>query len=192
MTENTILILYEFYYPGYKAGGPVQSLLNITTNLSKVFEFKIATTAYDLHVNTPYKDLVLDNWTEIKMKEESNVRVWYSSNIKPSLIELYKVINSSSANIIYINGFYTNHFLYPLVLNKMGLLKEKKIIISPRGMLQVGALENKALIKKLYLYFLKLTGLVKLVTFHATTIDEQNDIKRIFGQTIKSVMGLIL
>ncbi len=189
LSKKKILLLYEFFYPGYKSGGPVQSLLNMTKNLSKEYYFKIATTAFDLHDQMPYKDLILDCWTDLKLNEGADVKVWYSSQKKPSIFEIQKVIKSSRADIIYINGFYTNHFLFPLILNKIGLVGEKKIIISPRGMLQKGALKNKSLIKQFYLYFLKLTGLMKHVHFHATTEDEINDIKKIFGKNIKAVIA---
>ena len=57
MEKATILILYEFFYPGYKAGGPIQSLVNLVITLGKDFEFKIATTAFDLNSQSPYNEV---------------------------------------------------------------------------------------------------------------------------------------
>ena len=118
MKKKTVLVLYEFFYPGYKAGGPVQSLVNLVMALGNDYEFKAATTAYDLHTVNPYSEMELNKWNAVKLYNDSSVSVWYSSKIKPSLAEFYQVIRSAKPDIVYINGFYTNHFLYPLLLKK--------------------------------------------------------------------------
>jgi len=175
------LVLYEFFYPGYRAGGPVQSLVNMVMALSDVFEFKIVTTAFDLHATQPYSTVALNEWNKIKLYNDITVDVWYSSAIKPSMAELKHAIDAAKPDLIYINGFYTNHFLYPLLLKKTGSLKNTVLIVAPRGMLQTGALKNKSFQKKAYLQLLKLFGLMKRIDFHATTTDETKDIETIFG-----------
>ena len=179
------MVLYEFFYPGYRAGGPVQSLVNMVMALNDVFEFKIVTTAFDLHATQPYLNVQLNKWNEIKLYNDTTVDVWYSSVTKPSVKEMKKVIDTAKPDIIYINGFYTNHFLYPLILKKIGFLKNTILIVAPRGMLQTGALKNKSFLKKTYLQLLKLFGLMKQVDFHATTTDEAKDIENIFGRQHK-------
>ena len=119
------------------------------------------------------------------LNNDIKVPIWYSSNIKPGIAELYKVIRSAQADLIYINGFYTNHFLYPLLLYRVGLLNGKGFIVAPRGMLQSGALKNKSVLKRTYLQCLKLFGLMNHVQFHATTRDESIDIQNVFGRQHK-------
>ena len=131
----------------------------------------------------------LDKWNALKLYNGSIVSIWYSSKIKPSLSELKQVIKSAKPDIVYINGFYTNHFLYPLLLKKAGLLKGIEFIVAPRGMLQKGALQNKSFQKKAYLQFLKLFGLMKNNLFHATTGDEARDIESVFGTESKIVVA---
>jgi len=60
-----------------------------------------------------------------------------------------------------------------------------QLIISPRGMLQQGALAVKPFKKKLYYAFLKSLSLSNTVKWHATNEEESNDIKKMFGQNSK-------
>jgi hypothetical protein len=45
--KPTILILNEYYLPGYKAGGPIRSISNLVSWLGDDFNFKIITTDRD-------------------------------------------------------------------------------------------------------------------------------------------------
>lgn len=174
--------MYEYFYPGYKAGGPIQSLVNMVQALEQVYIFKIITSAYDLNSENTYEGVQLDTWNSMQLPGSNlSVNVWYDSTKKPSLKKMQSVILSCGADAVFINGFYTPQFLYPLVLKKMGRLKKQAIIVSPRGMLQAGALAIKPTQKKIYLALLKLLGLCRHISFHATTNDEATDIVKIFG-----------
>ncbi|MFN9112088.1 MAG: glycosyltransferase, partial [Bacteroidota bacterium] len=64
-----------------------------------------------------------------------------------------------------------------------------KIILSPRGMLHPGALSQKRFKKKIYLEFLKISGLPKLIHWHATDVHEAEFIKKQFGDVPLSIAG---
>ena len=60
INKKVVAVLYEYFYPGYKAGGPIQSLVNMILTLQDRFEFKIITTAFDLNETVPYNDVMID------------------------------------------------------------------------------------------------------------------------------------
>lgn len=185
MNKPTIAVLYEFFYPGYKAGGPIQSLVNMVQSLGHLYDFKIITTAYDLNTDEAYLNIAVNQWNQVQLPGSTSetVMVWYDAAKHPSLKKLQQVILGSGASKLFINGFYTRHFLLPLLLKKAGLLPNIGIVVSPRGMLQKGALAIKPMQKQVYLNALKLIGLCKQVVFHATTADEAVDIVNVFGKT---------
>ena len=41
-----VLILCDWYEPGYKAGGPIQSITNLIIALENKYTFKVVTSAY--------------------------------------------------------------------------------------------------------------------------------------------------
>ena len=124
MPKKKILVLYEYFYPGFKAGGPIQSLVNLLLAMQHQYEFYVATTAYDMQTATPYPNVVCNKWVDTQLTANAlPVKVWYSSNIKPSYKELLQTIQTSGCTTIYINGFYTNYFLFPLLYKKLGKIK---------------------------------------------------------------------
>lgn len=164
-------ILVPWFCPAYKAGGPIQSIANMVELMEEEpTEFNILCSNKDQD-GVVLEKIVPDTWVTYS----SNANVWYSSvnDIIPQLTKQIKV-NKDAA--IYINGIFDwNYNFKPIVYNK----KIKKII-SPRGMLQKGALEVKPFKKKIYLHLLKFLGLLNNVKWHATNEEEKNDIQKYF------------
>ncbi len=191
MDKKVIVILYEFFYPGYKAGGPIQSLVNMVQLLEPYFVCKVITTAYDLNTPTMYTSMQPDSWNTVQLPATGSlpIDIWYDSEQKPSLRKLHRAIVSSEADVLFINGFYTHHFLFPLILRKLNLVNIDCMVVSPRGMLQKGALAIKPIQKKIYLSVLRIFGLCKKVVFHATTEDEATDIRHVFGKGAMTIVA---
>lgn len=185
-----VLILYEYFYPGYKAGGPIQSLVNMISLLSSQNDFLVSTTAFDLNEKEAYKTVKINAWNNtIINKQQQIVNVFYAGKKKVSFFQLLNNIKQSHCDIVYINGFYTRHFLFPLIYKKLNLLSNKKIIVSPRGMLQSGALQSKSYKKNAFIFCLKILGLLSNIIYHATSKDEEEDIKKIFGNKSKTIVA---
>jgi glycosyltransferase involved in cell wall biosynthesis len=82
-------------------------------------------------------------------------------------------------DIVYLNSFWSYVFsILPLRLKKAGKIKAK-VVLAPRGMLGKGALSIKPLKKKLVLSVLKFIQLHSGIIFHATTSDEEKEIKNV-------------
>ena len=119
MSKKTILIVYEYFFPGYKAGGPIQSLVNMVLALQHEYTFKVVTTAYDMHETEPYYNIQLNHWNTVQLAPNiSPIEVWYSATPKISIGTFKKLIQQSNAATVYINGLFTQWFTQPLVLKK--------------------------------------------------------------------------
>ncbi|MCU0321388.1 MAG: glycosyltransferase [Chitinophagaceae bacterium] len=190
MPKKTILIVYEYFFPGYRAGGPIQSLVNMVLALQHVYTFKVITTAYDMHTTKPYPNIQLNSWNTVQLAPKTQpIEVWYSATPKISIGTFKKAIQQSSASIIYINGLFTQWFTQPLILKKSAQLKGVEIIICPRGMLQAGALSVKPFKKKLFLSAFKKAQLFKGVRWHATNEEEANDIQKNIHSNARSLVA---
>ena len=114
-------------------------------------------------------------------------QVWYSSKDKPHAGEILRCIEETDASIVYLNGMFSYRFV---MLPLLKIKKQKiRVVLCPRGMLQTGALAGKSLKKKLYLTALKLSGLVKNISWHATNAEEEQDIKRVFGNNAHVIIA---
>ena len=68
--------------------------------------------------------------------------------------------------------------------------KKARLIISPRGVLQDGSLAIKAFKKKLFLLLIKSTFLIRNCHWHASSIEEEIAIKKIFNKNrIITILG---
>jgi glycosyltransferase involved in cell wall biosynthesis len=176
--DNTkkVLILCDWYEPGYKAGGPIQSCRNIVETLHAHFQFYILTSDRDLGDTQPYAGITLDQW----VSERNNVHIFYSSPEFLNAANVKNIIQQLQPDIIYCNSMFSRNFtLLPLwVLRKIKY--QGRVVLAPRGMLHRGAVMQKTFKKKVFFYLFSLTGWLKRIVFHATDKQEQEDIKKYF------------
>jgi glycosyltransferase involved in cell wall biosynthesis len=178
-----ILFVYDYFYPAYKAGGPIQSLTNLAIGLLHKHEVSIFTGCNDHNTADKLTDIDADKWSAISLPGTAErLQVWYA-NRKTITKHLFRsILKDAGPAVIYLNGIFSYRFIIiPLLAVNPA---KNKIVIAPRGMLQAGALAGKSIKKKLYLTALKLSGLVKNVTWHATNEEEERDIRKAFGNNI--------
>jgi len=182
-SKPTILILYDYFYPGFKAGGPVQSLSNLVISLEKFYTFKVITTAYDLGETNVYDSIKVNSWNSIALNGAYEpVEVWYADKKKPSLFEFKRILTKRKVDVIYVNGVYSLHlFIVPLVYKAI-FNRKMKVVVCPRGMLQNGALAVKSKKKKYYIKALQASSLLKSCYWHATNEEEAKDISHYFAR----------
>ncbi len=138
----------------------------------------VATSAFDLNDSVPYSNVILNKWNKVLLLAGCSIPVWY--NAKPIIYPktFRKIFDDAKPDVIFINGLFTSWMLVPLYINRIGGLRNAKVILSPRGMLQMGALNSGARKKYLFLKVLGTLGFFKNICWHATTTDEKDDIKR--------------
>lgn len=167
-----VLILYDYYVPAYKAGGPVQSLANLVELLGDEVDFYVLTGATDLHEINPMANIKTDEWVQV-----GKTQVYYATRKSSSVVN--RMISFLDPGIIYLNGMFSIPFMvYPV----MQYSHRKKLILAPRGMLAPAALKIKRWKKIPYLFLLRLLGLSKKVIFHATKTAEINEIREHFSK----------
>jgi glycosyltransferase involved in cell wall biosynthesis len=190
-TNKKILIIYEFFYPAYKAGGVVQSLRNMINLLHKDFDFYCITGGYDLNESEPLAGINLNAWNTITIDNQAKVNIWYDDkkNLTPS--KMNGLIHVVNPDIIYINGFMHIAFLMnPLLVIRYTSLKAIKTIIAPRGMLQDGAVAVKSVKKKWYLKVIQLLKLTKNIHWHITSPIEAAGIRKYFTATDDQITSI--
>lgn len=182
MTENIkprLLIMYDYFYPAYKAGGPIQSLTNLVYSLQDDLDIFVLTGAYDLNSDQLPDVVKINGWCDVKLPgSTARVKVWYAGRGGPGAGTIKRIIEDVKPCAVYLNGMFS----YKFVLIPLLTIKNARIILCPRGMLQMGALAGKSFKKRLFLSVLKTSGILTKAAWHATNPDEQADIIREFGK----------
>ncbi|HAN39747.1 MAG TPA: hypothetical protein DCQ29_12655 [Chitinophagaceae bacterium] len=160
---------YDYFPPAYKAGGPIQSLWNLSHFLKDAVPIKVVTTATD-HDGSSLQ-VPTNDWTSVL----SNVSVFYAAGL--NLLRWVQFLRRLKSGCLYINGMYSFRYnLLPLVF-----CKANRIVIAPRGMLDKGSLSTKSFKKKLYLHTLRFLGVYRGCIFHASSEAEVEGIRSFLG-----------
>lgn len=172
--KKRILICIDWYQPGFKAGGPIRSVANMANALKNYYEIYILTSAYDLGETIPYNGVEQNQWHDQDgvLVKYMNEKALTASSVRGNILEI-------SPDILYLNSLFSRLFtITPLmVANRKGI----KVVLAPRGMLGQGALEIKRTKKRIFLFLAKLSGFYRKVLWHASTIQEEEEIKSVFG-----------
>lgn len=168
-----VLVLLEQYVPGYKAGGPIRTIQNLVEHLHQAVDFSIVTRDRDLGENTTYSGVTVNTWTWV-----NHARVFYGSSRVFSLVSIRHLVRETRPDIVYLNSFFSQSTIRFLLLRRLGLLPSVAVLLAPRGELGRGALQLKAIKKKLYLALASITRLCSGVRWQATSEDEKAAIQR--------------
>ncbi len=171
--KKKILLFIDWYLPGYKAGGPIQSCSNLIAHLGAEYDFSVVTRDTDYCEIVPYPNIKSNEWNIV-----DGTRVYYFSADALNKTNIQHLLNTENYDTVYMNGIFSFYFsLLPLYLL---IGTSKKCIVAARGMLAVNALHIKGIKKQLFLLVSKFTGLFSKVMFHATNESEKLDILKNF------------
>jgi len=183
MDKKKVLIFVDWFYPGFRAGGPIQSVINFIGHLKDKLDFFVFTRDHDYCKDTPYRGVKSDVWTS----NYDGASVYYVSRKNLTISTIKKILSTKNYGVIFLNSFFSFYFtILPLILLKSNRFKGK-IIVAPRGMLLKQALCHKGLKKILYIYFAKLFFLYKNVIWISTSQEEEKVIKNIFGMNSRTL-----
>ena len=174
-----ILILYNYFLPAYKAGGPIQSIANLVRLESTEYQFYIICSNKDYKTEEPLKGIRYNEWNNF----EGNASVFYLTKEQINIGYIRSLVKAVKPAAIFVNGMYSFPFaILPVFLSSC------HTIFSARGMFHPAALSQKRLKKKVFLSAFKFLGLHRKVLFHATDNREKRYIQKQFG--LKAKVGV--
>lgn len=171
MAKPKILIFVDYYLPGYKFGGPIQSIANLVSILHEHYNVFIVTRDRDFGDTMPYEGIEPDKW----IQQEHNHIIY----LKPSsvgIFSIYKLIHYQLFDFIYANSLFGR---FTRILLVISVFVKRKIIIAPRGELHPGAMSLKAYKKWPYVSIMQFLPVDRII-WHATDSEEIKSIKRVF------------
>jgi glycosyltransferase involved in cell wall biosynthesis len=182
ISKPSVLLFIDWFTPGYKAGGPTRSMVNLIDRLKNDVDFWVVTRNTDYRDSIPYPGIQPDIW----LLHDGYHIIYLSSpsmrSIRRSIHSFFlSTITSAKADesplILYLNGIWSFYFsILPLFCIRRKHFR--KIIISPRGMLSSQTWISSSLKKKPFLWFARFIGIYNAVIFHATNEQEKIDIQK--------------
>lgn len=176
-----ILILIDWFTPGYRAGGPIQSVQNFIHSFREQYDISVITSAYDHGVEEPYPEVALDQWT----KTPTGTRVFYFTRENLSRQTLRALLAAERPDFVYLQSMFSRYFSFYPLRWASHIWPDAEIILAPRGMLHAGAMQFSRLKKRFVLGFLRGLGVQRRIRFQATDEQEAADIRRYFGSKVE-------
>jgi len=171
-----ILVIYNYFTPAYKAGGPIQSIINLVENLKHNYELYIIASNCDLGSNVGLP-VQVNTWTDFR---GDTVKVIYLDKSHLLSLNIYKLVQELNPDKILVNGIYSIPFsIIP------SLFFSKNTIMHLRGMLHPRALNQKGLKKKVFIAFFKILGIHKRIEFCVSDELEKKYAQDVFGTHTK-------
>jgi len=173
--KQRILIFSASYLPSYRAGGPIQSIANLTSNLKSEYDISIVTSNYDLGVRLSLSSSDLNVF-----RSKHGYRIMYLEPQNQNYNFYKKLMLNGSFDYVYLNSFFSYKFSVLPILAYRNM--SVKVVLAPRGELGSGALAIKPLKKHLFIMLSKLFNMHKGIVWQATAKMELNEINYHFGQ----------
>jgi glycosyltransferase involved in cell wall biosynthesis len=166
-----VVVVIEYYLPGFKGGGPMRSVSALVEQLGNEIDFYIITRDRDHASSRPYPDIRKTEWTTF-----GKARVLYLAPDEITARRLVTAVRDVEPRAVYLNSFFATMTIRLLLARRIGALDGVPILLAPRGELSSGALQLKAIKKHAFLKAARWMGLHDGVKFQASTEQERDEI----------------
>jgi len=137
--------------------------------------FDVVTRDRDLGEPRAYPDVRTSVWLNGQIERRLYLR---RTDERP--LALLRLLRRTPHDVLYLNTLYSGAFaLYPLIFRRLGLLNQARVVLAPRGQLSPGALAIRRAKKISYLNTIRALGLLRDIVWHASSTDEETDIRHL-------------
>lgn len=170
MKKGRILILMGRYLPGYKDGGPVRSIKNLTDYLGNEYEFQILTCDRDHGDLVAYPNIEVNQWNKI-----GKARVYYVPPKGFTFRTIEKLCKQ--ADLLYVCGCFNDYAINALLLKRLGKIKIP-VVVAAMGLFSPMEFRLKYRKKKLFVLTFNYLGMFKNIYWSATSKMEVSEISQ--------------
>lgn len=172
MIRPRVLVVADYYLPGFRAGGPVRAISNTIHRLGADADFSVVTRDHDAD-GSRYPDVDTEAWTG-----GAAGRVRYAPRLTPALLQ--RCVADTGCDVVWLNSFFSRASIAVLVLRRMGRMRQP-VLLAPRGEFSRGALALKRRRKAIAMRLLRWTGCLRGVRWIASSASEGQDIAQAMG-----------
>ena len=171
MTRPRVLVVADYYLPGFRAGGPVRAISNTIAGLAARADFFVITRDHDADGSS--YDVEPEGWTD-----QASGSVRYARRLTPGVLR--RCVADSACDVIWLNSFFSRASLGVLALRWMRRI-HTPILLAPRGEFAPAALSVKRRRKALAMRLLRWSGCLRRIHWLASSDVERQEIVDAIG-----------
>lgn len=172
-----ILILMGRYLPGYRDGGPVRSIANLTEWMGDEYDIRIMCLDRDHGDADRYPGIETGGYTGV-----GKAKVWYTESFNAG--DIAKL--ADDADVVYCCGPYNDYARIAMRLKKEGVIAAP-LYVASMGSFSPEAFKIKGFKKRLFIRYMKLKGLFDDIIWSVTSEREEAELKAVIGGGAKCV-----
>jgi len=116
LTKKKILLFADWYEPGFRAGGPIRSVVNFVQNMKEDYAIYVFTADRDLDASQSYENISKNEW----IATAPDVQCYYCSPENRTRANIRQQLNAILPDFIYLNSmFSTRSTIIPLLVARM-------------------------------------------------------------------------
>lgn len=168
-----VLVTSAGFEPGFRGGGTIKSVANIVDSVSDETDLCLVTRDRDLGSSRAYPG------RSGRWMRRGRSQVFYLNTHRPEQwLRLWQHLRSVQFDVLYVNSLWSPVFtVIPVTAARWHLIHAAKVIVAPRGELLRGALSLNSRKKRFFLKWWAPVLRRLNVLWHASTEQEQFEIK---------------
>jgi glycosyltransferase involved in cell wall biosynthesis len=179
-TKPVVLILCEYYLPGFRAGGPMRSINGMADRLATSYRMIVLARDRDMGDSQPYPFLL--NGAP-QQQTVGGAIIWYLAPEQVTPWYIRGLLRSIPHDVLYVNSCFSKCFsIAPLWMRRLHVVPTTSVILAPRGEFGKTPLRLRSrLRKRLYLTLSGKLGIFKDILWHASSEIEAREIQSAIG-----------
>src|SRR5580765_1393734 len=175
--KQRIMVFCEAYPPSYKAGGGMQTVVNLIDRFSDTYDFFVVTNNFDSKGDrVPFTQVPSDEWTDT-----GNAKVYYASRSNISMSRFRELVAEIDPNAFFLNSTFSRPSSVFLLARWRSEFRSVPLILAICGEFGHGALSLKPLRKRAFLLLARVFGLHRNVIWKASFDEERDEIRTVIG-----------
>ena len=174
-----ILILTGRYLPGFKDGGPVRSILNLTEWFGEEYDIRIMCLDRDHGDEKAYPGIKINEYNTV-----GKAKVWYTESF--SVSDIQKL--AQEVDVVYSCGPYNDYARIAMKLKKASKF-DAPLYVASMGSFSPEAFKIKGIKKKTYVDYMRLSGMFNKVIWSVTSEREASELRLIVGNGAKCIVA---
>ncbi len=167
-----VLIVVPHYLPGYKSGGPQQTVQNICDVFGKSNEIFLLTQNQDFGENVPY-DLETNRWLKLY-----GIHIMYVSPKEYNFRRLWKFY--IQFDTILACGLFCSSTIQLIEIHR--IINKNQLYVAPMGVFSKNALAIRSGKKKIFLWAFSFIGAFQNVIWSFTSEEERREATEAIGR----------
>ncbi|GAA3656057.1 glycosyltransferase family 4 protein [Microbacterium marinilacus] len=179
-----VAVLTALFPPAYRGGGPIRSAEAMVAAAPVKYRPVVLTGDRDLGSSEPLP-VETNRWTD-----HDGFPVYYvNTRSIGALVRAFRSVRRERPEILHFNSFFDPRLtIVPIMMWRLGFWGRPTLLLAPRGEFGRGAIQRRAVKKRLYMALFRLLRIDRAVTWHSTADHETEDIRREWGADARIVL----